>query len=110
MVDFIEGIGYTFVEVNGTPCLKILNGDFSDVIYSYSDVSMSENVDEDSYEELPAMLSFSFDVIDPVGYTDEEFETLEFKNKIGDILLSILKQSKENTIGPKQINFEESSL
>ena len=56
------------------------------------------------------MLSFSFDVINPVGYTDEEFETLEFKNKIGDILLSILKQSTENTIGPKQINFEESAL
>ena len=110
MVDFIEGIGYTFIEINGVPGLKILGGEFADVTYTYSDVSMSENVDEDTNEDLPAMLSFNFDVDNRAGYPEEEFETYEFKNKIGDILLSILKQSVENNIGSEQIDSEESSL
>jgi len=110
MIDFVEGIGYNFIEINGVPGLKILGGEFADVTYTYSDVSMSENADADTNEELPAMLSFNFDVDDFAGHTENEFETYEFKNKIGDILLSILKQSVENNIGPEQIDSEESAL
>jgi len=98
MVDYKENIDYNFVEVNGAAGLKISSGQYENVIYTYSNVSISEAKDEITDEDLPAMLSFNFDVVDTSGYTDEELYTVEFKNKIGDILMSILTKSVENII------------
>jgi hypothetical protein len=108
VIDYKEGIGYNFIEVNGTPGFKILEGNFEDVCYTYSNVSVSESPEND--EDLPAVLTFNFDVVDNAGYTDEEFKTVDFKNKIGDILLSVLQNNMENAIEPEQTYFEEPSL
>jgi hypothetical protein len=90
MIHYKENIDY--VEVNSLAGIKILSEEFSGVIFTYSDVSMSdveENLDS------PAVLSFSFTLVDKGNYTDEEFQTIEFKDKLGDILMSILLNSLE---------------
>lgn len=110
MIDYKEGIGYNFIEVNGMAGVKILDGEFENVIYTYSNVSVSEDEEDSSGEDLPAVLSFNFDVVDFVDHTEEELQTIEFKNKIGDILMSILQRSVENTIGSESTDFEELAL
>jgi hypothetical protein len=106
MIDYLEDIGYNFIEVNGYAGIKILTSPFEDVIYTYSNVHISE-ANETSED---AVLSFNFNVIDQAGYTEEEFFTADFKTKIGDILMSILQKSAENTIESEQTDFEKSSL
>lgn len=108
MLYYNEGIDYNFVEVNGFAGIKILEAPFKDVIYTYSNVSIAEA--EETSEE--AVLSFNFDVVDIAGYTEDEMHTVEFKTKIGDILLSIIDKNvkAENEIEPEQTDFEESSL
>jgi hypothetical protein len=106
MVDYKEEIDYNFIEVNGFAGIKIAEVPFKGVIYTYSNVSIAEA--EGTSEE--AVLSFNFDVIDLAGCTEEEIHTVEFKSKIGDILLSILQNSVENKVESEQTNFEESSL
>ena len=110
MVDYKEEIDYNFIEVNGAAGIKIVSGEFENVIYTYSNVSVSEAKDEITDEDLPAMLSFNYDVVDSSSYIDDELQTLEFKNKIGDILMSILAKSVENTIELEQTDFEEPSI
>lgn len=110
MIDYIEDVDYNFIEVNGTAGLKILSGEFKDVLYTYSNVYVTEATEETTDEDLPAVLSFNFDIVDNANYSEEELSTIEFKNKIGDILLSVLQQSVENSIESEQTYFEESSL
>ncbi len=108
MVDYLEDIDYTFVEVNGTTGFKLLNGEFDGVIYTLSNIAFSDAGDG---EDLPAVLSFNFDVIDQAGHTEEEFSTIEFKDIIGDILMSIFnKSATENTIESEQSYIKESSI
>jgi hypothetical protein len=109
MVDYIEETDYSFVEVNGTTGFKLLQGEFEGVVYTLSNIHFSD-VDA-TEEDLPAVLSFNFDVVDYAGHTEEEFYTIEFKDIIGDILMSIFNRSAvENTIESKSINIEESQL
>ena len=110
MREYKENVDYTFVEVNGAAGIKLVGGEFEDVIYAYSNVSISEAKDEDTGEDLPAMLSFNYDVIDQSEYTDEDLYTMEFKNKVGDVLMSIFAKSVENKIELEQIDSEESSI
>lgn len=110
MLDYKEEIDYTFIEANGAAGIKIISGNFEDVIYTYSRVSISEAKDDVTDEDLPAMLSFNYDIVDSSGYTEEEFQTIEFKNKIGDILMSILAKSAENTIELEQTDSKESAI
>ena len=108
MVDYVEGIDYTFIEVNETPGIKILSTDFENVIYTYSNVSASESSEND--ENYPLILSFNYTVIFNADYTSEEFETLDFKNKIGDILTAIIQNSVEKNIEPESSYIEEPEL
>lgn len=110
MLDLKENIDYTYIEVNGTPGLKILSDDYEGVIYTYSNVSVSEASEENDPDDLPAVLSFNFDVADPNGYTEEEFETIEFRDKIGNILLSILQNSLEKNVESESVNSKEPAL
>ena len=93
MIHYKENDDYVFLEVNGSTGIKILTEDYNNVIFTYYDVSISD-VEENS--DIPPILSFNYNVIDSCGYIDELFDE-EFKNKIGDILLSILLNSLENT-------------
>ncbi len=106
MIDYIEDVDYNFIEVNGTAGLKILSGEFKDVLYTYSNVYVTEATEETTDEDLPEVLSFNFDIVDNANYSEEELSTIEFKNKIGDILLSVLQQSVENSIESEQTYFE----
>lgn len=110
MIDYIEDLDYNFIEVNGTAGLKILRGEFEGVLYTYSNVYVTEASEEETDEDFPAVLSFNFDIVDSANYSEEELATLEFRNKIGDILLSIIQQSVENTVESEQTYFEEPSL
>jgi len=93
MVKYIEDVDYQFVEVNGDYGVKILSEDYLGVIYTYSDVTMTEASEDADPNETPAVLSFYFNVVNGENYTPEEFETIEFRDKIGNILLSIFKGS-----------------
>ena len=70
MVDYKENIDYNFIEINGAVGIKIISGEFEGIMYTYSNVSFSEAKDENTDEDLPAMLSFNYDVVDSIGYTD----------------------------------------
>lgn len=106
MIHYKEDVDYSYIEVNNSAGIKVLTEDFNNVIFIYSDVSMS---DVEVYESLPPVLSFSYTIIDRSNYTNEEFETLEFKDKLGDILMSILLNSLENKVESEQNYIEESS-
>ena len=107
MVDYKEEIDYNFVEVNGQTGIKIQTGKFTDVIFMYHDISVQE-APEVSDE---AVLSFGFTIVDTASQLNEEFFDLEFKTVIGDILMSILAKSVEETVGDdfefKQTDLEE---
>lgn len=61
--------------------IKILTGDYTDTIYKYGKVNIEE-------KDGNAYLQYNFDVISsPVKKVDK---TKEFRNHIGDILLSIM--------------------
>lgn len=106
MIHYKEDVDYSYIEVNGSAGLKILTEDFNQVMFTYADVSMSDVEDDDN---LPPILSFSYTIIDKSNYTDEEFQTVEFKDKLGDILMSILLNSLENKVESEQNYIKESS-
>lgn len=93
-IDELDVVGYNFIEVNGAAGIKITEGKFENVIYTYSNVSFSdaENTNEN------AVLSFNFDVVDiPDTLSDfAEINSYEFKNIIGNILMSILVKGIES--------------
>ena len=106
MIDYLEGIDYNFVEVNGTTGFKILTGRFAGVIYTYADISVSDAPDVDE-----AVLSFNFTVVDPVDHINENFFDFEFKTVIGDILMAVLlKNDAENNVESEQTYIKEPSL
>lgn len=110
MLDFKEKIDYTYITGTETnPGIKILSGEFEGVSYMYSNVSISEESEDADPETSSAVLSFNFDVLDYGGYTQEEFETIDFRDKIGNILLSILHKCLEN-YESKSVNTEEPTL
>lgn len=106
MIHYKEDIDYSFIEVNNSAGIKILTEDFNNVIVTFSDVTMSD-VEENS--DVPPVLSFSYSLVDCNNYTNEEFETVEFKDKLGDILMSIMLNSLENEVESEQNYFKESS-
>lgn len=90
MSELKEGLDYsfTFPESNNTTVdIKLVSGEFAGVIYRYGKVS----VDEDENKEN-AYLSFEFDVIDNNDIPSLE-ESIEFKNRIGDVLTSIISKN-----------------
>lgn len=101
------GKDYQFININGMSCVELLDTDFKGVIFSYKDVSL--NVDDN--EELPATLSFHFDIIRKDKYYDEELTSTEFKDLLGDILISIIINSEGvKSNGFIETDIEESSL
>lgn len=103
MLDEIEVVDYTFVEVNGDTGIKFDSGEFAGVIVSLNNVAV-ETAEESSDH---AVLSFNYDVVWGNEILPELLETVEFKNEIGNILLKILKDSVDES---EQANTKESSL
>lgn len=103
MLDEIEVVDYTFVEVNGDTGIKFDSGEFAGVIVSLNKVAV-ETAEESSDH---AILSFNYDVVWGNEILPELLETVEFKNEIGNILLKILKDSVDES---EQINTEKPKL
>tara|TARA_B100000287_G_scaffold398526_1_gene416002 strand:- start:826 stop:1185 length:360 start_codon:yes stop_codon:yes gene_type:complete len=82
---------YTLVENPNHPLhgVKLLRGEWKDVIIIYGTVSVKES------EELDiATLSFTFQVQDPADFTIDELENDEaFKNYLGAVLQFIITDS-----------------
>jgi hypothetical protein len=107
MIDGRQVVEYNILEVNGAIGIKVESGEFSDVITTVSNVSVQ---DDESLTDGNAVLSFNFDVVYDAEKPKELFETVEFKNTIGDILLNLITENMENEIESEYINTEESSL
>lgn len=90
MFDYKEGVDYTLVipeTQNDKIDVKLLSGEFSGVIYNYGKVAVEENQEDES-----AHLVFEYEVIDSSGLENLE-ESAEFKNYIGDILVSMIMKN-----------------
>lgn len=108
MVDTRQVVEYNFIEVNGATGIKLNSGEFQDVILTLSEVSVQDDGTDDPNGN--AILSFNYDVIYDAEKPTELFQTVEFKDTVGDILLDIIMQSAENEVESKSFNIEESSL
>jgi len=91
---------YKFVESNLSELygIKLLTGDWADVVVTYGKVSIKENT-----ESGIATLAFSYHIEDSTNsYQIDELESSEeFKNYLGDILSHIInskEEANENTI------------
>jgi len=91
MVDGREIVGYNFIEVNGQNGLKINSGEFEGVIVTIDQLSVQD--DGTDNPDGSAVLSFNYDVVYDAEKPKELFETIDFKNTIGDILMKILTDS-----------------
>lgn len=107
MIDGRQVVEYNILEVNGAIGIKVESGEFSHVITTVSNVSVQ---DDESSPDGNAVLSFNFDVVYDAEKPKELFETVDFKNTIGDILLNLITENMENEIESEYINTEESSL
>lgn len=111
MVDERQVARYNFIEVNGQNGLKLESGEFDGVIATFSVISVQD--DGTDNPDGSAVLSFNYDVVYDAEKPKELFETIDFKNTIGDILMKILTDSIKETgenIEPEYADFEESSL
>ena len=91
---------YTFVENNASDLygVKLLSGEWEDVIVTYGKVTIKENV-----ESGIATLAFTYQVNDPVGWGYDELDKNEdFKNYLGDILSHIINSKEESNDGIKE--------
>lgn len=95
MVNYVEGKDYNFIVVDNSFGVKILDGEFLGVEYSYKDVSVSEHSDDADPELYPAVLSFHYDIKFHAEFADDELRTIEFKTVVGDIFMSIIENSLE---------------
>jgi hypothetical protein len=108
MIDEKQIVEYNFIEVNGATGIKFNSGEFKDVILTLSEVSVQD--DGTDNPDGNAVLSFNYDVVYDAEKPTELFQTVEFKDTVGDILLDIIMKSVENTIESESTNIEESSL
>lgn len=85
-----ENIDYNFVErlESELYSIKILTGDFADVVYTYGKVSIKE-------ENGQGILSYDFRIEESNELLESELNSSEkFKNTLGDILVSILENQE----------------
>tara|TARA_B110000858_G_scaffold167369_1_gene195238 strand:+ start:359 stop:679 length:321 start_codon:yes stop_codon:yes gene_type:complete len=88
---------YVFVEKKDSELysLKVVQGPYNNVIYTYGSVTIEEDVENDL-----ARLKFNYHIEEaPAPYSKKELEeSTEFRNYIGDILTEIL-EDQEAQIG-----------
>ena len=95
MKTYEEGVDFNYVipETEDTTVgVKILNGEYLDTVYQYGKVKIEEEKDGAIY------LRFIYNVLEtPLDKSVLESSS-EFKNQIGDILVSIMSQNIEKGI------------
>jgi hypothetical protein len=103
MKTLTEGVDYAYIvpsDKETTVYLKLLNGIFKDTIYQYGKVKF----DEDK-ETGDIYLKFVYNIVETPLNAEELEKDLNFKNKIGDILVSIMEQNQgiQDEIGDSYI-------
>ena len=71
-------------------CIKLTEGKFSDIIYSYTKVQFAS--EENAQGKLP--LKFTYDI--KKNPNDMNTEDEEFRQYIGDILVEVIEKQLEN--------------
>jgi len=90
MFDYKEGVAFKLLIPDGVSQyvnIELTSGPYAGVIYNYGKVLTEEKESKDE-----AYLTFEYDLIDSNGKEDLESDT-EFKNHIGNILVSIIMQN-----------------
>lgn len=84
MTDFTPGVDYDYIlseKDTNSVHIKLMSGEYTDTIFKYGKVNIEE-------KEGNAYLQFDFDVISsPIKNVNK---TKEFRNHIGDLLVSIM--------------------
>ena len=83
---------YVFVQrdVDDFSCIKIIEGEYKDVIYTYGHVKFAPEPNKD--DRLP--LKFTYDVQRNPNNIDTKSE--DFRNLIGDILVEVMEEQLKN--------------
>ena len=83
---------YAFAQRQGDDfsCLKILEGNYEGIIYKYNNVKLSQT--ENAEGELP--LKFTYDIM--ANPTNEDINSTDFRNYIGDILVEVMEEQLKN--------------
>lgn len=87
-----EGIDFNYVipETERTTVgIKLLTGKFTDTVFQYGKVKFEEEKTGDIY------LRFIYNVIETTLDKEELEKSSEFKNYIGDLLVSIMEQNMD---------------
>lgn len=92
MFDLQQGVDFKLIipenaESETAVFIQLLTGEYTGVTYAYGKVSAEEQVDDEN-----ASISFEFEIIDSNGI-DNLDENVEFKNHIGNILVSLVLNS-----------------
>ena len=93
-------VSYNYVEHKKTnePAFQITEGKYEGTVWNYKKVKMPLYGDDgnmiDLEEAKQLVLTFEYDVL--YNPTDEDLESDEFCNVIGDILLEVIDASLEN--------------
>lgn len=86
--DLIQGVDYKFSFIYDPVCVELISGDYAGVVYRYSEVSASA---DEANPSLPPVLSFNFELVACRGFDPDELEDdYDFKERIGDVLISII--------------------
>ena len=95
MNEYKEGVDYEFVipaDKETTINIRVLKGLYADTVYQYGKVKIEEEKDGAIY------LRFVYNVMETTLNKEELEKSSEFKNHIGDILVSIMSQNIDKGI------------
>jgi hypothetical protein len=83
---------YDLIEMDGEDswCIKIMSGEYADVVYKYNYVRVIEPNDPDGY----ATLKFDYEVLYHAELAEDKF-TKAFETVLGDILYDVISTSPE---------------
>ena len=95
MKTYKEGVDFNYVipeSEDTTVGVKLLTGEYSDTVYQYGKVKFEEEKDGAIY------LQFVYNVMETPLEKDALEKDMNFKNHIGDILVSIMSQNIDKGI------------
>ena len=105
----ISNVDYRLVLVekqkeNSLANFEFVKGEFEGVIFEASDLQIEEDEVNDQ-----AYLRFNYDVVFDNGH-ENLIENLNFKNCVGDVLMSVLMEAMENDIENRTDDSKTSDL
>jgi len=95
MSQYKEGVDFNYVipeSEETTVGVKLLSGKYIDTVYQYGKVKFEEEKDGAIY------LQFVYNVLESPIQKEELEKNMDFKNHIGDILVSIMSQNIDKGI------------